>query len=194
MMQRCDWVQSETSKRYHDEEWGIPVHDDVKLFEMLILEGMQAGLSWDIVLKRRESMRKAFDNFNPECICNYNEEKIRGLLKDPGVIRNKLKINSLKVNAEAFLNIQKREGTFDKFIWKFVDGSPIVNSFKGCYDMPIENAISKKMSKELKKEGFKFVGSTICYAFMQAVGMVDDHAVWCDWHTNNRRKAEEKDV
>lgn len=188
-MQRCDWVQSEISRKYHDEEWGIPVHDDTKLFEMLILEGMQAGLTWDTVLKRRESMRKAFDNFDPKYICNYNEDKIRELLNDSGVIRNKLKINSLKVNAAAFLNIQGKYGTFDKFIWSFVNGIPIINSSKGCYDMPIDDAVSRSMSKVLKKEGFKFVGSTICYAFMQAVGMVDDHAVWCDWHTNNRRQA-----
>lgn len=183
---RCDWVRSELSAVYHDTEWGIPQHDDRKLFEMLVLEGMQAGLSWEIVLKRRESMREAFDGFDPQAIAGYDAKKQQELLLNPGVIRNRLKIASLPINAQAFLKAQGQYGSFDSFIWQFVGGKPIINRFESSSQLPTEDAHSKQMSKELKKRGFKFVGSTICYAFMQAVGMVDDHTIWCHRHSTNR--------
>lgn len=184
---RCDWVQSDISKTYHDLEWGLPQHDDKKLFEMLILEGMQAGLSWDTILKRREGMRKAFDNFDYNIIAKYDENKCKELLNNPNVIRNRLKIASLPINATAFLRIREVYETFDKYIWQFVNYEPIIHKCKSAGDMPIEDEHSKRMSRSLKQNGFKFVGSTICYAFMQAVGMVDDHTVWCDWHSTRRK-------
>jgi len=186
MKERCDWVQSEISKVYHDSEWGIPQHNDQKLFEMLILEGMQAGLSWDTILKRRESMRIAFDNFNASIIVNYDDNKLDELLNNPGVIRNRLKLKALPINARAFLEVQKEYGSFDKYIWRFLDYKPIIHSCNGVIDMPVENENARIMSKELRKKGFKYVGATICYAFMQAVGMVDDHAIWCRWHSRQR--------
>ena len=164
---------------YHDNEWGRPVHDDRKLFEMLILEGAQAGLSWETVLKKRENYKKAFDNFDPKKVAKYDDKKIAELLENPGIIRNRLKVNAAVINAKLFLEIQKQYGSFDKFIWSYVDNKPIVGHPKDFSKMPITTEISDKISKNLKKMGFKFVGSTIIYSFMQAVGMVNDHLTNC---------------
>ena len=181
--QRCEWCgKIPIYVKYHDEEWGVPVHDDNKLFEMLILEGAQAGLSWLTVLKKRENYRKAFDNFNPEIIADYNQEKIDKLLNNKGIIRNRLKITSAIKNAKVFLSIQKEFGSFDKYIWSFVNGKPIINKFKTLKEIPVRTEISDLLSKDLKKRGCNFVGSTICYAFMQAVGMVNDHTINCFCH------------
>jgi DNA-3-methyladenine glycosylase I len=180
MINRCAWVpDDELYTRYHDEEWGVPVYDDQKLFEFLILEGAQAGLSWSTILKKRENYRTAFDNFDAEKIVKYNQKKIDKLLNDPGIVRNRLKIKSTIQNANVFLKIQKEYGSFSKYIWSFVDGKPIINRFKELKELPAKTEISDAMSKDLKKRGFNFVGSTICYAFMQAVGMVNDHTVDC---------------
>jgi len=164
---------------YHDQEWGVPVHNDRKLFEMIILEGAQAGLSWSTILIRQKTYRKAFDNFDAEKVAKYNKNKIKKLLQDPGIIRNKLKVEAAIINAKAFLKTKKEFGTFDKYIWSFVNNKPIINKFKSLKQIPATTEISDKMSKDLKARGFKFVGSTICYAFMQAVGMVNDHEVSC---------------
>jgi DNA-3-methyladenine glycosylase I len=164
---------------YHDKEWGVPLHDDRQLFEMLCLEGAQAGLSWITILKRRESYRKAFDNFNALKISKYKEEKIQALLKDEGIIRNELKIRSVVTNAKLFLAIQKECGSFDNYIWQFTDYQTLVNYFSDSHEVPASTEESDAMSKDLQKRGFKFTGSTICYAFMQATGMVDDHIEEC---------------
>lgn len=164
---------------YHDHEWGRPVHDDQKLFEMLILEGAQAGLSWITVLKKRESYREAFDNFDPAKVALYDEMKTAQLMENPGIIRNRLKINAAVINAKLFLEIQKKHGSFDKFIWAYVDNKPVVGHWESFEDMPLTTPISDQISKDLKKMGFKFVGSTIIYSFMQAVGMVNDHLKSC---------------
>ena len=180
MCQRCDWVNaSENMIKYHDEEWGVPVHDDRKLFEFIILDAFQAGLSWQIVLNKRDNFHTAFDDMNPEKIAKYDSKKIESLLKDKGIIRNKLKVNSTVTNAIAFLEIQKEFGSFDKYIWSFVDSKTIVNKWKLMSEIPVSTKESDAMSKSLKKRGFKFVGTTICYAFMQAAGMVNDHVVTC---------------
>ncbi len=177
---RCTWASKDPLYRsYHDEEWGKPIHDDRKLFEFLILEGAQAGLSWITILKKREDYRKAFDGFDPEKIARYGEKKIQSLLKNEGIVRNELKIRATVKNAKEFLNIQKEYDSFDKYIWGFVDQRPIYNSWKTNREVPGETSESKAMSKDLKKRGFKFVGSTICYAFMQATGMVMDHTTDC---------------
>ena len=179
-MQRCAWVtEDEIYKKYHDEEWGKPLHDEYKLFEFLILEGAQAGLSWLTVLKKRENYRKAFDGFNPEKVAKYDEEKVSVLLNNKGIIRNKLKINSAIRNAQAFLDIQKEFGSFDAYIWGFVNGKPIQNKYMSIKDVPAKTDLSDKISKDLKKRGMNFVGSTIVYAFMQAIGMVNDHTSDC---------------
>ncbi len=179
-IKRCAWLTGdETYIAYHDTEWGVPVHDDRKLFEMIILEGAQAGLSWLTVLKRRESYRKAYDGFDPDKIAQWDQEKIESLLKNPGIIRNKLKVEAARTNARAFLQTVKEFGSFDAFIWSFVGDTPIQNSWKSITDIPAHTPESDRMSKELKKRGFKFVGSTICYAFMQSVGLVNDHTVDC---------------
>jgi len=178
-MKRCLWPQSENMIKYHDEEWGVPVHNDKILFEFLILEGAQAGLSWSIVLKKRENYRKALNNFNIKKISQYTDKDFQRLLNDEGIIRNKLKIKSTIENARAFLKIQKEFQTFDKYIWSFVNNKPIKNSFKTLKDIPPKTEISDKISLDLKKRGFKFVGSTIIYAFMQAVGMTNDHQTDC---------------
>ena len=167
---------------YHDTEWGVPLHDDCKLFEFLVLDAAQAGLSWLTVLKKRENYRKAFDGFDPAKIARYSQKKIERLLQDPGIIRNRLKVNSAVQNAKAFLNIQKEFGTFDSYIWQFVNHKPIQNRFKKLSDLPAKTAESDAMSKDMKKRGFNFVGSTICYAFMQAAGMVNDHCIDCFRH------------
>ena len=176
---RCNWASNPLSIRYHDEEWGMPQHDDHILFEFLLLEGAQAGLSWDTILQKRENYRAAFDNFDAQRIARYDRGKLAQLLKNPGIVRNRLKIASAVQNAKAFLQVQKEYGSFDHYIWQFVDGRPRVNAWKSGDRLPARTAESDDMSKDLKKRGFNFVGSTICYAFMQAVGMVNDHAVSC---------------
>lgn len=180
--QRCHWSKTEPNIEYHDKEWGVPVYDDDKLFEFLILEGMQAGLSWITILKKRENMRKFFSDFNAKKIKNYTEEYKAFLLTQEGIIRNKLKINALVTNAEKFLEVQKEFGSFSNYIWKFVDNKPIVNYWKDASELPTSSEISNIMSKDLKKRGFKFVGTTICYAFMEAVGLVNDHTIDCYRH------------
>ncbi|MCP3966248.1 MAG: DNA-3-methyladenine glycosylase I [Lentisphaerae bacterium] len=180
-MKRCKWCD-ENSKlytEYHDHEWGIPVHEDIKLFEMLILEGMQAGLSWLTILRKRENFRAAFDDFDYRKIALYDTEKITELLQNTGIIRNRLKINTVIKNAQAFLNIQHEFESFDNYIWKFVDFKPIQNNFKKTEDIPAQTELSKGISKDLKKRGMNFVGPTIIYSFMQAVGMVNDHEISC---------------
>jgi DNA-3-methyladenine glycosylase I len=179
-IKRCPWGTSDPLYvEYHDKEWGVPVHDDRKLFEMLILEGAQAGLSWLTVLKKRENYRKAFDNFEAVKIAKYDKRKIEQLLKNEGIIRNKLKINAAVINAKAFLQVKEEFGSFDKYIWQFVGNKPIINKRKSMKEIPAKTKESDEMSKDLIKRGFKFVGSTICYAFMQAVGLVNDHTVDC---------------
>ena len=179
-MKRCDWLtKDELYISYHDTEWGVPVHDDTKLFEMLILEGAQAGLSWLTVLKRRESYRQAYDGFDASKISKWDNAKIEALLKNPGIIRNRLKVQAAVINAKAYLDVIGEFGSFDAFIWSFVGGSPIRNSWRNIKEIPATTPESDTMSKELKKRGFKFTGSTICYAFMQAVGMVNDHTTDC---------------
>ena len=179
MKKRCKWAEHESMIKYHDKEWGVPVHNDGKLFEMLILEGAQAGLSWSTILKRRKTYKKAFDNFDAKKISKYNNKDFKRLLNDKGIIRNKLKIKATIQNAKLFLEIQKEFGSFDKYIWSFVDHKPIINKFKKLKDFPANTKESDIMSKDLKKRGFGFVGTTICYAFMQAVGMVNDHTIDC---------------
>ncbi len=177
---RCPWCLSDPLYiKYHDREWGRPVHDDRKLFEMLILEGAQAGLSWITILRKREHYQKAFDNFEPRKVSRYSRSKIRSLLKNDGIVRNRLKVESAVSNAKAFLGIQKEFGSFDHYIWQFVGGTPIVNWRRSMKQVPATSRESDTMSKDLKKRGFRFVGSTICYAFMQATGMVDDHLLKC---------------
>lgn len=184
---RCAWAKNELAVRYHDEEWGVPVHDDRLLFEFLILEGAQAGLSWDTILKKRDNYRRAFDQFDPKKVARYDEKKVATLLADPGIVRNKLKVASAIQNAKAFLAVQKEFGSFDAYIWQFVGGKPKVNDRQSIKDLPARTAESDAMSKDLLKRGFKFVGSTICYAFMQAVGMIDDHTADCFRRTSKSR-------
>ena len=179
MVVRCEWATEEPNLSYHDKEWGRPEHDDQKLFEFLILEGAQAGLSWVTILKRREGFRKAFSNFNAKKVAKFNLKQIDKLLKDESIIRNRLKITSAINNAKQFLKVQQEFGTFDKYIWSFVNDKPIKNKFKKLSDLPASTLISEKMSKDLKKRGFNFVGPTICYALMQAIGMVNDHTSEC---------------
>ncbi|MFH1049647.1 MAG: DNA-3-methyladenine glycosylase I [bacterium] len=187
---RCDWTQDdELMMKYHDEEWGVPLHDDQKLFEYIVLDAFQAGLSWKTILHKRENFRRALDNFNPKKIAKYSEKKIEKLMNDAGIIRNKLKIQATITNAKAFLEIQKQFGTFDKYIWQFTNFKTIKHKRKTIHDLPATSKESDEMSKDLKKRGFKFVGSTICYAFMQAAGMVNDHTVTCfRYNTVNNEK------
>ena len=175
---RCVWAKTELMMRYHDEEWGVPLHDDKMLFEFLCLEGAQAGLSWETILKKRENYRKAFDEFSPEIIATYKQKKITSLLADSGIVRNRMKIASAVENAKAFLSVQREFGTFDKYIWQFAPKKAHKGP-KGLGDIPARTDESDLMSKDLRKRGFGFVGSTICYAFMQAVGMVNDHSQRC---------------
>ncbi len=180
MPQRCAWAESsDLYRRYHDREWGVPVHDDRILFEFLILEGAQAGLSWRQILERRESYRRAFNGFDPEKIARYDERKVEALLTDPGIVRNRAKVGATVTNARAFLELRERYDRFDAFVWQFVAGRPIVNAWRSVDEVPASTLESDAMSRELKRLGFKFVGSTICYAFMQAVGMVNDHVTSC---------------
>ena len=183
MKQRCPWPSEDKLMiKYHDKEWGVPLHNDRKLFEFLILEGFQAGLSWRTILYKRENFRNAFDNFDFNKIAKYDKRKINSLLKDEGIIRNKLKIECAITNAKAFLQVRKEFGTFDKYIWGFVDGKPIQNKFKSLKELPAKTKLSDKISEDLKNRGFKFVGSTIVYAHMQATGMISDHVVSCYRH------------
>jgi DNA-3-methyladenine glycosylase I len=176
---RFHWARNAMNTVYHDEEWGVPLHDDRKLFELLILEGAQAGLSWDTILNKRARYREVFDQFEAEKIARYDRKKIKELLKDAGIVRNRLKVEATVTNAKAFLQVQKDFGSFDRYIWAFVGGAPRVNAWKAHKRLPAETVESDAMSKDLKKRGFRFVGSTICYAFMQATGMVNDHLVGC---------------
>ena len=177
---RCAWAATDPLMiAYHDREWGVPIHDDRRLFEFLILEGAQAGLSWSTILKKREAYRMAFDNFNPAVVARYTAAKLRRLLADEGIVRNRLKIAAAVQNARAFLAIQKEFGSFDTYLWPFVDGRALINRPATMRDVPAKTEISDRLSKDLKRRGFNFVGSTICYAFMQAVGMVNDHWVTC---------------
>jgi DNA-3-methyladenine glycosylase I len=179
---RCPWPTNEISIRYHDIEWGMPVHDDRLLFEYLILEGAQAGLSWQTVLNKRENYRVAFDNFEAEKVARYHEARVVKLMNNPGIIRNRLKIRSTIQNAKSFLTVREEFGSFDAYLWRFVDGKPIVNHRKSMKEVPARTKISDAMSQDLLQRGFKFVGPTICYANMQAIGMVNDHLVTCFRH------------
>lgn len=178
-MKRCDWAKNDLAIEYHDAEWGVPAHDDRELFEFLILEGAQAGLSWDTILRKRENYRAAFDDFDFEKIALYDAQKCAELLQNEGIIRNRLKIASAVQNANAFLKVQEEFGSFDSYIWSFVDGKPIKNAWENFTQMPAKTEISDRLSKDLKRRGFNFVGSTIMYAFMQACGLVNDHLVSC---------------
>ncbi|GBU11156.1 DNA-3-methyladenine glycosylase I [Erysipelotrichaceae bacterium] len=182
MKKRCDWARTPLEIIHHDTIWGRPEHEDLKLFEFLILEGMQAGLSWNTILQKQENMRQAFDNFDPKCIAEYDEQKEAELLGNAGIIRNRLKIKSLALNAQAFLRVQAEFESFDAYIWGFVDNKPLVNNWETTAQIPTKTACSQKLSTDLLKRGFKFVGPTICYALMQTIGMVDDHLACCDWH------------
>ena len=176
---RCSWARTPLSVAYHDLEWGVPVHDDLVLFEFLILEGAQAGLSWETILNKREAYRQAFAGFDPARVARFTATRVERLLKDPGIVRNRLKINSAVGNAKAFLAVQKECGSFDAYVWRFVGGTPRVNQWRTLKQVPPKTAESDVLSRDLLKRGFKFVGSTICYAFMQAVGLVNDHSVDC---------------
>jgi DNA-3-methyladenine glycosylase I len=188
MKKRCPWPSNELSIRYHDEEWGVPVHDDRVWFEFLILEGAQAGLSWDIILKKRERYRAVLDGFDPAKVARYDARKVKQLLADPGIVRNRLKIAATIQNAKMFLAVQQEFGSFDAYIWRFTGGKPMVNRRESMKQVPARTAESDAMSKDLLKRGFKFVGSTICYAMMQATGMVNDHLVDCFRHREVGRK------
>jgi DNA-3-methyladenine glycosylase I len=180
---RCSWVtKDQIYIDYHDKEWGVPIYEDHKIFEFLILEGAQAGLSWFTILKKRENYRRAYDYFNPELIANYDEEKKNELLINEGIVRNKLKIESSVINAKCFIEVQKDYGTFKGYIWNFIDNKPMQQNFNSVRELPTKNDVSDKISKDLKKRGFKFVGSTIIYAFMQATGMINDHVSSCFRH------------
>ena len=190
-MKRCEWADgSYLEQSYHDKEWGVPIHDDRSLFEFLILEGAQAGLSWSTILKKREGYRKAFDNFDVRKISKYSKTDGSRLLHNSGIIRNRFKIGATITNARAFLQLQKEFGSFDNYVWQFANGKPIQNSWKKITDIPSNTPESDAMSKDLRRRGFKFVGTTICYAFMQAVGMVNDHVVGCFRYREIKNKAE----
>ena len=186
---RCPWAKTEIYVQYHDAEWGVPVHDDRLLFEFLVLEGAQAGLSWETILKKRENYRRAFDNFDPAVIARYGQKKLKGLLADAGIVRNRLKIAAAIQNAKAFLAVQEEFGTFDEYIWRFVGNEPQQNVWRSIKEVPAKTPESDAVSKDLKRRGFTFVGSTICYAFMQAVGMVNDHLVDCFRHGELRKSS-----
>jgi DNA-3-methyladenine glycosylase I len=181
-MQRCVWAKNDLAIAYHDQEWGVPLHEDQKLFEFLILEGAQAGLSWDTILKKREYYRLVFDHFDPRLVAAYDDRKIADLLADPGIVRNRLKVQAAIQNANAFLDLQREMGSFDAYLWRFVDGAPKQNRWRTVQDVPSTTPEAEALSKDLKRRGFTFVGPTICYAFMQATGMVNDHIVDCFRH------------
>jgi DNA-3-methyladenine glycosylase I len=193
-MNRCEWAdRSELERSYHDDEWGEPIHEDRSLFEFLVLEGAQAGLSWSTILGKREGYRRAFDNFDAMKISRYSEDDVSRLLADPSIVRNRLKINATIANARAFLQVQEQFGSFDRYIWQFVNGKPMQNSWQKITDIPSSTPESEAMSKDLKRRGFKFVGTTICYAFMQAVGMVNDHVVGCFRQRELKKKSSHKE-
>ena len=191
-MKRCWNTDNPVYVKYHDEEWGVPVRDDRTLFEFLTLEGFQAGLTWELILKRREALRKAFDNFNPEKVARYNDEDVKRLMANPNVIRNRAKILATINNAIRLEEVQKEFGSFDAFVWKFVQGKTLNNAFTDFSNIPAETEESKTMCKEMKKRGFKFVGPTICYAFMQAVGLVNDHLIYCFRYGEIEKAASDK--
>lgn len=176
---RCQWATNPLSTKYHDEEWGVPVHNDCRWFEFLILEGAQAGLSWDTILQKRERYRRVLAGFDPAKVARFDAKRVRKLLSDPGIVRNRLKIKATVANARAFLQLQEQFGSFDSYIWKFVGGSPIRNRWKTHKSVPSQTPLSEALSKDLLRRGFRFVGPTICYAFMQATGLVNDHLVFC---------------
>lgn len=185
-LERCAWAgDDELYCRYHDEEWGVPVHEDTKLFEMLILEGAQAGLSWITILRKRENYRRAFDQFDIDKILNYDKKNVELLMQDAGIVRNRLKIQSVITNASAFRAVQEEYGSFDRYLWAYVDGTPIVNSWRDGSELPARTELSDRISRDLKKRGFKFVGSTIIYAYMQSIGMVNDHTADCFLYVGN---------
>jgi len=188
-MRRCEWAKTELYVAYHDREWGVPVHDDRVLFEFLILEGMQAGLSWETILRKRDNYRAVFDNFEVSAIASYKQPKVRQLLANPGIIRNRLKIEAAIQNARLFLGVQGEFGSFDVYLWEFVGGRPKQNKWKSQKEVPALTAEAEALSKDLRRRGFKFVGPTICYAFMQAVGLVNDHIVQCFRHKELREQA-----
>jgi DNA-3-methyladenine glycosylase I len=188
-MRRCEWAKNELYIAYHDQEWGVPVHNDRDLFEFLILEGMQAGLSLETILRKRDNYRAALDNFEVSVVASYKQPKVRQLLANPGIIRNRLKIEAAVQNARLFLEIQKEFGSFDAYVWEFVGGRQIQNKWGASKDVPTSTAEANALSKDLRRRGFKFVGPTICYAFMQAVGMVNDHLVHCFRHKELRERA-----
>lgn len=190
-MDKCQWaLHSANEEHYHDHEWGVPVHDDRLLFEFLVLEGAQAGLSWSTILNKREGYRKAFDNFDVQTVARYGENKINQLVQNPEIIRNKLKIHAAITNAQAFIKVQEEFGSFDAYVWRFVDGKPLQNSWQHHHELPASTHTSDLISRDLKKRGFKFVGSVICYAHMQATGMVNDHTVDCFRYHEVKRLAE----
>jgi DNA-3-methyladenine glycosylase I len=189
MKNRCPWAEAEINHVYHDTEWGVPSHDDRHLFEMLLLEGAQAGLSWSTILKKRENYRRAFDGFDPRKIARYDARKVASLLADPGIVRNRLKVAAASANARAFLAVQSEFGSFDRYLWPFVGGRPLDRRLTRHARIPARTAESDALSADLRKRGFKFVGSTICYAFMQAIGMVNDHLVSCPRHAACTRLA-----
>jgi len=185
---RCAWAKTELSLAYHDEEWGVPLHDDQRLFEFLILEGAQAGLSWETILQKRANYRLAFEQFDPVKVAAYDQAQVAELLANPGIIRNRLKINAAIQNAQAFLKVQGEFGRFDTYLWQFVNGQPLVNAWQTLRDIPAKTPTSDALSKDLIKRGFKFVGPTICYALMQATGMVNDHTIDCFRHPTQNSK------
>lgn len=185
---RCEWVGSDDlDKKYHDEEWGRPIYDDQILFEFLLLEGFQAGLSWITVLKKRENFRQAFDNFDYKQIATYSPKKLESLLQNEGLIRNKLKINSAPINAQKFMQVQNEFGSFSNYLWNYVNNTPVLNTWNNIKEVPASTELSDKISKDLKKRGFKFVGTTIIYAYLQAVGIVNDHTINCICHPSNQK-------
>ena len=187
---RCGWARNPLAEAYHDAEWGVPIHDDRKIFEFIVLEGAQAGLSWDTILRKREAYRRAFDGFDPAKVARYGARKVAALLANPGIVRNRLKVGSAVRNARAFLSVQEERGSFDAYIWGFVDGRPIVNRWKALREIPARTSLSDAISKDLKKRGFSFVGSTIVYAHLQATGVVNDHVVSCfRWREVQRRRS-----
>ena len=185
---RCPWAEREPETQYHDEEWGIPVHDDRVMFEFISLEGAQAGLSWETILRKRANYRKAFDGFDPARVARFNAARVKKLMNDPGIVRNRLKIASTIANAKAFLAVQKEFGSFDTYVWKFVDGAPIDGKRRRMSDLPAATKQADALRKDLRKRGFRFVGPTITYSFMQAVGLVNDHLLDCPWHDTGRSK------
>jgi len=187
---RCGWARNPLAEAYHDAEWGVPIHDDRKIFEFIVLEGAQAGLSWDTILRKREAYRRAFDGFDPAKVARYGARKVAALLANPGIVRNRLKVGSAVRNARAFVRVQEERGSFDAYIWGFVDGRPIVNRWKALRQIPARTPLSDTISKDLKKRGFSFVGSTIVYAHLQATGVVNDHVVSCfRWREVQRRRS-----